>query len=413
MPYTYVIGVGMIRFNKYPRETLRSMTEKAIDLALIDAGLEKKDLNAAFFSNTCWGMFEQQHSIRGQVILRGMGIDRIPVINVENAGAGGSTALHMAIMGIQSGMYDVVLAVAGEKIYDQDKAGSLSAYACGLDRENIDKNRARLREVARSFDSPLPEKELKPGEGFNLCLEAYAVGARRHMSRYGSTARQLAAIASKNHYHASLNPMAQYQVPMTPEQVLADKPLIYPFTRTMCAPIADGAAAAIVCSEPYLRLVEGIRPIRILASVLGQGTDRDRDDLAIGDLLSQEAYDLAGLGPEDVDVAELHDATAYGELHQTETMGFCPEGEGGIYAESGASTLGGVKPINTSGGLECLGYPLGASGLAQIHEIVMQLREEAGPRQVEGARIGLTQNCGGNIGWEEAVMGIHILERIG
>ena len=173
--------------------------------------------------------------------------------------------------------------------------------------------------------------------------------------------------------------------------------------------VGDGAAAAIICSEKYLKKLAGARPVKIIASVLGQGSDRDMDGEDIGKRLSKQAYKMAGVGPDDISLAELHDATSWGELHQTEAMGFCPMGEGGPYAESGATRLGGARPINTSGGLECRGHPIGASGLAQIHELVLQIRGEAGKRQVEGARIGLAENGGGNIRVEEAAMCIHIL----
>ncbi len=199
---------------------------------------------------------------------------------------------------------------------------------------------------------------------------------------------------------------------MTVEEVLNDKPVAYPLTRSMCAPVGDGAAAAIVCSENFLKTLKNKRPVKVLASVLGSGRDRDLDDEDIGERMAKLAYEQASVGPEDIDIAELHDATAYGELHQCEAMGFCPLGEGGIYAESKATKLGGERPINTSGGLECRGHPIGASGLAQIYEIVQQLRGEAGKRQVEGARIGLAENGGGNIGVEEAAMCIHILQKV-
>jgi acetyl-CoA acetyltransferase len=199
---------------------------------------------------------------------------------------------------------------------------------------------------------------------------------------------------------------------MSVEEVLADKPVAYPLTRAMCAPVGDGAAAVIVCSESYLKKLKNKRPVKILASILGTGSDRDIDAPDIGERLAQKAYNAAGLGPQNIDLAELHDATAWGELHQTESMGFCPMGEGGPFAESGATKLGGKKPINTSGGLECKGHPIGASGLSQIQEIVTQLRGEAGKRQVGGARMGLAENGGGNIGVEEAAMCIHILEKV-
>ena len=199
---------------------------------------------------------------------------------------------------------------------------------------------------------------------------------------------------------------------MSVEEVLADKLVAWPLTRPMCAPLGHGAAAAIICSENFLKKLTGAHPVKIRASVLGQGEDRLFDAPDIGERLSRQAYEMAGLGPDDIDLAELHDATSWGELHQCESMGFCKIGEGGPYAESGATTLGGKKPVNTSGGLECRGHPIGASGLAQIHELVLQLRNNAGNRQVEGARIGLAENGGGNIGVEEASMCIHILEKV-
>lgn len=412
MDNVYIIGVGMIRFGKYPDETVRTMAEKAIHLALADAGLQKKDLQAAYFSNTFWGMFDNQHSIRGQVVLRGMGIDRIPLVNVENACAGASTALHLAWTGIRAGLYDVALAIGSEKITHPDKARSLGAYAYCMDVENLAQHIQMILQVGQSFQVRLPEGESAPGEGKSIFMDAYAMGARWHMTRFGSTQRQLAVICSKNHFHGSLNPLAQYQQPMTVEAILADRPIAYPLTRAMCAPVGDGAAAAIVCSEKFLKRLAASRPVNIRASVLGQGSDRDLDGEDIGERLSREAYAAAGVEPRDIDLAELHDATSYGELHQTEAMGFCPVGQGGPFAESGATGLGGSKPINTSGGLECKGHPIGASGLAQIHELVLQLRGEAGKRQVDQARLALAENGGGNIGVEEAAMCIHILEKV-
>lgn len=402
----------MIRFNKYPDETVRSMAEKAIKLALEDAGIDKKDIQAGFFSNTFWGMFSGQHSIRGQVIFRGMGIDKIPVVNVENACAGGSSALHLAYTGIKADMYDVAIAVGSEKITNPNKALSLGAYASCMDVENFEKHINMIIEVSKSFKINIPHDESKPGEGRSVFMDAYAVGARWHMDRFGSTQHQLAVICSKNHLHGSLNPLSQYQHKMTVEEVLADKLVAWPLTRAMCAPVGDGAAATIVCSEKFLKKLTGARPVKIIASVMGQGEDRDLDAPDIGERLSRLAYEQAGVGPGDISLAELHDATSWGELHQTESMGFCPVGEGGPFAESGATTLGGKKPINTSGGLECRGHPIGASGLAQIHELVLQLRGEAGARQVENARLGLAENGGGNIGVEEAAMCIHILEKV-
>ncbi len=411
MADVYIIGLGMIRFNKYPSRGVRDMAHEVTRLALDDCEIKPQDLQAAFFSNTFWGMFTNQHSIRGQVILRSMGIDSIPVTNVENACAGASTALHLAYTGIKAGMYDNALVLGSEKITDPDKAKSLGAYATCMDVENFESHINNIANLNSSFDVPIPEGQTPPGSGRSIFMDAYAMGAKWHMSRFGSTQKQLAEICSKNHFHGSLNPMAQYQQPMTVEEVLADKAIAYPLTRSMCAPVGDGAAAAIVCSGDYLKKLAAVRPIKIRASVLGTGTDRDIDGEDIGERLSRQAYEVAGIGPQDISLAELHDATAYGELHQTEAMGFCPMGEGGPWAESGATRLGGKQPVNTSGGLECRGHPIGASGLAQIYEIGLQLREKADKRQVENAQLGLAENGGGNIGVEEAAMCIHILEK--
>jgi acetyl-CoA acyltransferase len=412
MKGVYIIGAGMIRFGKYPDKTVRTMAEEATLLALQDAGLVKEDLQSVFFSNSFWGMFANQHSIRGQVVMRGMGIDKIPVTNVENACAGASTALHLAVTGISAGMYDVALALGSEKISNPNKALSLAAYASCMDVENFEKHIAMITSVKDLIKIDIPEDKTAPGEGRSIFMDAYAMGARWHMNKFGSTQRQLAVICSKNHMHGFLNPLAQYQQAMSVEEVLADKMVAYPLTRAMCSPLGDGAAAAIVCSERYLKKLMDARPVRILASVLGQGSERSLDGVDIGERLSRQAYDFAGLGPDDISLAELHDATAWGELHQAEVMGFCPMGEGGPFAETGATRIGGSKPINTSGGLECRGHPIGASGLAQIYELVLQLRGDAGERQVDKARIGLAENGGGNIGVEEAAMCVHILEKV-
>ena len=231
------------------------------------------------------------------------------------------------------------------------------------------------------------------------------------MKKYGSTQKHLAIIAAKNHHHGSLNPMAQYQNDMTVEEVMVDIPVAYPLTRSMCAPIGDGAAAVLLCSERMKnKLGADARPVKILASAIQSGRFNRPDGKSISERLSTRAYELAGLGPDDINVAEVHDATAYGEMAQSEDLGFAKEGEGGVLAESGATKIGGRLPINPSGGLECRGHPIGATGLGQIVELVTQLRGEAGKRQVEGARIALAENGGGFLGMEEAAMSIHILE---
>lgn len=408
MELVYIIGIGKIRFGKYPDGTVPVMAEEAMSAALSDAGVSREEIQAAYFANSFWGMFTGQHCIRGQIVLRGMGMDKIPVINVENACAGGSTALHQAYSGIKSGMYDVALAVGAEKLTHEDKVQSFKAIASAADVKNARRHMEMLGTISKTYEHVVPA-DWNSGMQRSSFMDVYATFCRWHMSTFGTTQQQLAHIAAKNHFHSSLNPLAQYQNTLSIEEVLADAPVSYPLTRSMCAPLGDGASAAVVCSERFLKRRGAGREVAILASVLGQGSDRELDGEDIGERLSQKAYEMAGVGPRDIDLAELHDATSFGELHQCEVMGFCPMGEGGPFAESGATRLGGKIPLNTSGGLESNGHPVAATGLSQIYEIVTQLRGEAGKRQVADARIGLAENGGGNIGMEEAAMCVHIL----
>jgi acetyl-CoA acetyltransferase len=230
------------------------------------------------------------------------------------------------------------------------------------------------------------------------------------MERYGSTQKQLATIAAKNHNNSTMNPLAQYTFPQTVEQVLSDRIVSYPLTRAMCAPIGDGAAAAIICNDQFLKKHPSNRAVKIRASVLEGGKRTGTGD--ISERASKRAFEVAGVGPEDINVMEVHDATAFGEISVMEALGFCPRGEGGVMAEKGDTALDGKIPVNPSGGLISRGHPVGASGLAQIHELVTQLRGEAGERQVKNPRIAMTENGGGTVGAGEAAMTIHILEKI-
>jgi acetyl-CoA acetyltransferase len=387
------------------------MTAQVLEIVLGDAGVGREVIESAYFSNSFWGMYSQQHAIKGQVALRPAGIEGIPVINTENACAGASTAFYLAYLAVASGMNEVALAMGAEKLTHQDKSFAFRAYTSALDVENAVAHLQSLMDMVKEADVSMPPDQTPPGQGRSVFMDIYAASCRLHMRRYGTTQRQLAVIAAKNHYHGSLNPLAQIQKNMTVEEVLADPLVSYPLTRAMCSPVGDGAAAAVLCSRDFLNQLAAPRPVRVRACVLGSGLDNPPEGREIGARLSQKAYQLAGVGPEDMDLAEVHDATAFGELLQTETLGFCPRGEGGLLAQSGATGLGGRIPVNTSGGLESRGHPIGASGLGMIHEIVLQLRGEAGPRQVEGARLGLLENGGGNLGMEEAAMTIGIFEK--
>jgi acetyl-CoA acyltransferase len=379
--------------------------------------VQQKEIEAAWMGNAGWGMSAGQHCIRGQVALVPLGIGGIPIMNVENACAGGSSALHGAWLGVAAGAYDVALAVGAEKTFVPPDAGpearkkGFNNFLAGTDVEVttklIEMMQAQAEEKRRQLEQGGAVKKGEGGGARSPFMDIYSMASRAHMERYGTTQRQLAVIAAKNHYHGSLNPDAQYRMTMTVEEVLNDRLVSYPLTRAMCAPMGDGAAAAILVSAEYLKRLKDASPVKVRASVLASGSTKPG---SLTKAAAQRAYDMAGVGPDDIDTAEVHDATAFGELAQNEGLGFCKEGEGGPYAESGATKLGGARPINPSGGLECRGHPIGATGLAQIAEIVYQLRGVAGARQVEGARLGLTENGGGFIGTGEAALSIHILE---
>jgi acetyl-CoA acyltransferase len=411
----YIIGTAMTKFGKYLEKGVKVLTGEALDLVLKDCGLERKDMEAAWFSNAGWGYHSFQHAVRGQVALSANGLEGIPMVNVENACACASTALHSAWTAVKAGLYDCVLAIGAEKMYCEDRAKTMMFFMSGSDVEDLaaimanfqEQERQRREREAREKGIEVPKE--KPG-GHSAFMDLYSIGARRHMEKYGTTQRQLACIAAKAHSNSVHNPYAQFTFPMTVEDVLADREVSYPLTRSMCAPVGDGAAAAVICSESFLKKQGTARAVRIRASVLRSGTRSGESDICAR--ASKAAYQMAGLGPKDIDVVELHDATAFGELHQTEQMGLCPLGEGGPFAESGATAIGGKIPVNPSGGLIARGHPIGGSGLAQIFELASQLRGEAGARQVQDARIALAENGGGFLGEGEAAMGIHILEKV-
>lgn len=245
-------------------------------------------------------------------------------------------------------------------------------------------------------------------------MDMYADICRAHIKAFGTTQRDLAVVASKNHNHSVHNPNAQFRKPMSVEEIMSARPVVYPLTVPMCSPIGDGGAAAILCSEEFLKRLKGVRPVKVMASILGSGADRPEGFGSdyISTRLSKQAYEMAGVGPGDIDVLEVHDATSMGELIQFAALGFSTWEDAAAVARSGATSLGGKIPVNPSGGLVSKGHPLGATGIGQIAEMVMQLREEAGKCQVEGARLGMTENGGGAVGVEEAAMTVHIFEKV-
>ena len=399
-----VAGVGMTRFGKHVDRTMKSLAGEAVAGALEDAGVGREAVQAAFVGNAVQGLISGQECVRGQVVLREHGIGGIPIVNVENACASASTALHLAWQAVAGGFHDCVLALGMEKLYHPDKTRSFAALAGAVDVELL----AQLQEALTSMKRGAGEGN-GGGEKRSLFMDVYAAAARQHMARYGTRVEHFAAIAAKNSFHGSLNPRAQYQEPHTVEEVLASPVIAAPLTRLMCSPIGDGAAAAVVVSDEYLKRLRTPRAVRIAASVLGTGRDRGTDDPDPVTDVVRRAYEQAGVGPDDVHLAEVHDATAPAELMIYEELGFCAAGDGARLVESGETRLGGRRPVNTSGGLIAKGHPVGATGLAQVVEVVDQLRGRAGRRQVAGAHVALTENAGGAVRGDPAAVAIHIL----
>jgi acetyl-CoA acetyltransferase len=286
----------------------------------------------------------------------------------------------------------------------------MEALEGSWDRANRDTTLRRLAAMGEALPTPAAAG---PEGAHTVFMDVYAAFAKYHMARFGTTQRQLAAVSAKNHQNSVHNPLSQYRRPFTIDEVLAARLIAWPMTLPMCSPISDGAAAAILCSGDALRRFDRAKAVKIRASVLMGGGRRNADEIErhISRRAALKAYELAGLGPSDVDVVECHDATAFGEIQQSENLGFFDFGDGGPAAERGATALGGQIPFNPSGGLESKGHPIGATGLAQIHELVLQLRGQAGARQIAGARIALQENGGGLLGIEEAAVAVTILER--
>jgi acetyl-CoA acetyltransferase len=412
MTKTYVIGVGMTRMGKLADSTVKSLTREAVEAALTDAGVTKGDLQGAFFSNATQSHMEGQLMIRGQIALRDMGIEGIPVVNVENACASASTAFSMANQFLRAGDGDVVLAVGAEKMFSTDRERMFSVFDSGWDISTVEANTKQLMALGEGVDVPEGTTSPKP---YSVFMDVYAAFCRLHMRHFGTTQAQIAAVSAKNHTHSVKNEKSQYRDPYTVEQVLNAPPITYPLTLPMCAPISDGAAAAILVSEEGLKRL-GLsrdRVIEVKASIIRTGSERAADDFTnhITARAASDAYEIAGVSPSEVSVAEVHDATAMGEIIQIENLGLVPLGEGGPASERGETTIGGRVPVNPSGGLESKGHPIGATGLGQIYELVSQLRGECGTRQVEGAKLAVAENGGGLIGLEEAVAAITVLAK--
>jgi acetyl-CoA acetyltransferase len=396
----YVAGAAMTRFGKFPASSVRGLAEEATRDALADAELEPQDVDMVFFANAVQGVLTNQEMIRGQVALRHAGLLGLPLVNVENACASGSSAFFLACMAVGSGAADVAIAVGAEKLTHTDKSKTFAAIATAVDQTELASFRERLAD---------PQGQDQPGEKRSLFMDIYAAGSRAYMRASGATAADFADVAVKSHRHAALNPRAQYRTEVTRQEVLASRTIATPLTLLMCAPIGDGAAALVVCSREKAASLGA--SIKVRATALVSGRDRQAGDLGADERAALVAYEQAGSGPADMDLVELHDAAAPAELMTYEKLGLCEPGDGAKRLASGSTAIGGRCPVNTSGGLLAKGHPIGATGCAQLVELADQLRGRCGARQVEGAQVALAQNGGGSLGSDAAAMMVTILSR--
>ncbi len=313
-------------------------------------------------------------------------------------------------MDVLSGQTDLSIAIGVEKTFNPGAPErTMALFNGGIDQYDRDEWLSYYAAAGEAAG-----KLFEPGPGRTIFMDTYAMQAAWHMRTYGTTARQIAIACAKNHTASAHNPKAQYRFPLTTENVLADRPVSWPLTRAMCAPIGDGAAAALVCSGAWLARQPAAvraRAVSIAASKMTAGKYRRLDEPGLSQLAAQRAYKAAGLTTRDIDLAEVHDATSFCELYQSEMLGFCSIGDGGRLAESGATAHGGSIPINLSGSLVSKGHPVGATGLSMIDELMLQLPGEAGARQVSGARTALAENGGGVMGFDEAACSVIILQR--
>ena len=379
MSDVYILGVDMIKFGRFPDRTVPSLGAEAALLALDDAGLTIKDMEALYCGN-----LGQSSGMVGQRILQEIGQTGMPVVNCANACATGATAFRAAWTSIKAGLYDVVLAVGVEQM----GKGLLGGTGAG---------------------KGIPKEGLL---GSGTMPAVFAEAGMEHARKYGTTFEQFAKISVKNHHHSTMNPKAMYQIETPLEDVMNAEMISYPNSKLMCSVNVDGSAAAVLVSEKKAKELGMERAVKVKASILSSDPYQERD-LVMPDVntctrkAAKEAYEMAGVGPEDIDLVELHDCFATAEMLHYENLGLCKDGDAGRMIDEGEVALGGRVPVNVSGGLLSKGHPLGAAGIANIYEVSTHLRGEAGERQVEGAKLGLTHVIG--LG---SACGIHILEKV-
>lgn len=403
-----IVGTGMTQFGRHPEKGIKDLVKGAVDLAIEDVGIKTGDIEAAYVGSAAPGLMTGQEQIKAQVTLSSMGIDTIPMYNIENACASSSSALNLAWTAVAAGLYDCVLAVGFEKLYDENRMKSYMALGTATD---IEMAVTYMEEFQKRLG--IEDKVFSEGAGKqkSIFMDMYAFYTRRYMEQFGLSQEHFAKIAVKSHKNGALNPNAHYRKEVTLEQVLNSGDVSFPLTRMMCSPVSDGSAAVIICSKEKAAQLT-TTPIWIEGSVIGSGKlGYDMDD-TLTRRVGKKVFEVSGIGPEDVDVIEIHDATSPSEIIALIELGICPPENAPKWIDEGYMELDGRMPTNTSGGLASKGHPIGATGLAQIHEVVTQLRGNAGKRQaLNNPKIGMTQNGGGILGIDGAAMAFHVLKK--
>ena len=380
-----ITGAGMTAFGRHLARSLSDLSIEATDEAIGMAGIAVADIDLVVVANSMAGLLQGHESIRGQLIFADGRFANKTIINVENACASGATALKVASMALRSGEARKALVVGVEKLFHPEKEKTFAALASASD-------------IASSGDG-----------SSSIFMDFYAGRARDHMAAFGTTPEMMAAVVAKSRRHGALNPKAQYREAVTADDVLNAREIVAPLTLLMCSPISDGAAALV------LERAEDIRAdcpqVKLSGQVVISGSITGPEYLTIR-AAAQKVYDLTGVRPEDVDIAEVHDATAIAEIEATEALGLMPRGDGGAFALAGKSALGGAVPVNLSGGLISRGHPVAATGVAQICELTWQLLGQAGARQADAPRIAIAESHGGLVGNDVAVASVTLLERL-
>jgi len=416
MKDVYIIGIYSTPIGKYTDRGYRDLVRAAYVGALNDAGMENGDaIDVCYFSNYM-ADFHGQNMCRGNnfcipLLSEGLMRRHMPIFNVENGCASGSVAVHQGWKDILSGQSEVAIAIGAEKMNHPDKTNqdTLAHMAKAEPREGYEDWLSLLSSAAQRIG-----ETFEFGAGRSVAMDFYALLAKEHMQQYGTTQEHIAHAAAKNHRNSLHNPRSQYHFDMSVADVMADREVSYPLTRSMCAPIGDAAAATILCSAEYLEklpLSVQERAIKIRASAMAGGVFlRQNSGDRVPKAVAKKAYAMSGLTAKDVDVVELHDATSFAEIHLIEDLQLCPEGRGGFYTAEGATGIEGEVAVNPSGGLVARGHPIGATGITMLNELAIQLRGEAGVNQVKDARIALQENGGGIIGLDVAVCSVMLLE---